>query len=94
LTHRDLLGEEVFYRPTDETPYVFIFCGNKQYGGLRGAVTNSPGTDGTVRWAGCSLNTGKMILDFTKPHDDKNRFADLPKDNRTNLGMPFIPISG
>jgi hypothetical protein len=94
LTHKDLLSEEVFYGPTDETPYVFTFCGNKQYGGLRGAVTNSPGTDGTVRWAGCSLNTRKLILDFTKPQDGKGRFTDLPKDNRTNLGMPFIPISG
>jgi len=64
LAHRDLLGEKTFYGPTKSTPFVFIFCGNRGYRGLRGLI-NSDGTDGTVRWAGCALNTRKFILDLT-----------------------------
>ena len=96
LAHKDLLGEEVFYGPTDKTPYVFTFCGNKQYGGLRGAVISSPGTDGTVRWSGASLDTRKITLDFTKPPEDDNRYriTSWPAHARANLAMPFIPIDG
>jgi hypothetical protein len=94
LAHKDLVGDEIFYGPTDETPYVFTFCGNKHYGGLRGLVTYSPGTDGTVRWAGCTLNSRKIILDFTKAPDNSERYQNLPKDNRSNLAIPFIPIDG
>ena len=64
LAHLDLLGDETFYGPTRRTPYVFIFCGNRSYGGLRQLV-NEPGSDGTVRWASCPLNTRKIILDLT-----------------------------
>ncbi|MES2734210.1 MAG: hypothetical protein V4714_20855 [Bacteroidota bacterium] len=65
LTHRDLLSNEVFYGPDEKTPYVFTFCGIKAYSGLQGLVTNPDGSDGTVRWAGCSLNTRKIILNLT-----------------------------
>ncbi|MEO6001478.1 MAG: hypothetical protein ABIN89_31790 [Chitinophagaceae bacterium] len=96
LAHKDLLGEDIFYGPTDKTPYVFTFCGNKQYGGLRGAVVGSPGTDGTVRWSGASLDTRKITLDFTKHKDDENRYriTDWPAHVRANLAMPFIPVDG
>ena len=64
LAHLDLLGTEPFYGPTRSTPFVFVFCGTKAYTGLRGLM-NEPGSDGTVRWAGCPLNTRKIVLDLT-----------------------------
>ena len=64
LAHRDLLGEKIFYGETRSTPFVFIFCGNRGYRGLRGLI-NEDATDGTVRWAGCALNTRKFWLDLT-----------------------------
>ncbi len=63
LAHLDLVGEETFYGPDKNTPYPFVFCGTESYGGLR-QVINEPGTDGTVRWAGCALNTRKIELDL------------------------------
>jgi hypothetical protein len=64
LAHRDLLTTEPFYGPTRATPFVFIFCGNRGYRGLRELI-NEDGTDGTVRWAGCSLDARKIVLDLT-----------------------------
>lgn len=66
LSQRDLFGGRSFYGPETHTPYVFIFIGKQAYGGLRSAV-NRPGTDGTVRWSGCSLTSRQVILDFTRP---------------------------
>lgn len=66
LAEKDLLCEKPFYGPDKATPYVFIFCGNHGYTGLK-ALINEPGTDGTVRWCGCSLDTRKLILDCTVP---------------------------
>ena len=96
LAHKDLLGEKVFYGPGEDTPYIFTFCGDSAYKGLRGAVTKSPGTDGTVRWSGCSLNTRKIFLDFTTaPGDPKGLvISNWLSDERSNLAMPFIPIKG
>ncbi len=95
LAHRDLLNKEIFYGPHDDTPYVFTFCGDSQYKGLRGAITNAPGTDGTVRWAGCTLNTRKITLDFTKPvNETRYDITDWSADERINLSMPFIPVAG
>ncbi|WP_162056192.1 esterase/lipase family protein [Pontibacter pamirensis] len=92
LAHRDLFDEDkIFYGPEEDTPYVFTFCGDSGYGGIRGLVASSPGTDGTVRWAGCTLNSRKITLDFTKPAD-RYLITDWPVDKRTNLTMPFIPV--
>ena len=66
LAHLDMLGPETFYGPTKRTPYVFIFCGNGTYTGVR-KIVQSEATDGAVRWAGCALNTRKIVLDLT--HD-------------------------
>ncbi|HMQ15566.1 MAG TPA: hypothetical protein PKC49_06280, partial [Phycisphaerae bacterium] len=91
LAHLDMLGDEQFYGEDRRTPYVFIFCGTKGYTGLA-SVVNEPGTDGTVRWAGCALNTRKVVLDLT--HDpalarpeDRIRIADW-----TNVDIPLTPI--
>lgn len=96
LAHKDLLHEDVFYGPYANTPYIFTFCGNKAYSGLRGIVTASPGTDGTVRWAGCSLNSRKITLDFTREdgHPERYSISDWPSDSRSNLGMSIIPVEG
>lgn len=93
LAHKDLLSKEVFYGPGDDTPYLFTFCGDTAYKGLKGLVTASPGTDGTVRWAGCSLNTRKIMLDFTRsPEENRHEMTDWPNDKRSNLATALIPI--
>lgn len=74
LAHRDLIGEEAVESGTlvrtptfgldGSTPFVFTFCGDRGYPGLRGLI-NEDGTDGTVRWAGCALDTRKITVDLT-----------------------------
>jgi hypothetical protein len=93
LTHLDLLGKETFYGVNQATPYVFIFCGTKGYSGLA-SVVNAPGTDGTVRWAGCALNTRKITVDLM--HDPagpalSERIRVAPW---TNADIPLIPMDG
>ena len=65
LAHRDLVGDETFYGRDGTTPYVFVFCGTRGYRGIAGVV-NEPGTDGTVRWAGASLDSRKVVVDLTR----------------------------
>jgi len=65
LAHQDMLGSETFYGPTKKTPYVFVFCGNGTFTGIRKLVQQEA-TDGVVRWAGCALNTRKIVLDLTQ----------------------------
>ena len=93
LAHADMLGEEAFYGPTKRTPYVFIFCGTGSYAGIRKLVQQKA-TDGAVRWAGCALNTRKIVLDLTqdplRPGSDK-RVAIAPWKN---VDAPMIPVSG
>jgi hypothetical protein len=73
LAHLDLLGKEPFFGTGPDTPYVAVFIGNQGYDGIA-SVANSPGSDGTVRWAGCGLNTRKITLDLTqKPFDQKGQ---------------------
>ncbi len=92
LAHQDLLGAETFYGPTRRTPYAFVFCGNKSYGGLRQLIAE-PGTDGTIRWASCPLNTRKIQLDLTTD-------ADRPGVKRVtvadwnNVDIPLVAIDG
>jgi hypothetical protein len=65
LTHQDILCKNPFYGPDPDSPYVFIFCGTATYEGVRQLV-NEPGTDGTVRWAGCALTTRKITIDLSR----------------------------
>ena len=65
LAEKDMLGEVEYYGETSGTPFVHIFCGTEEYGGLRRAVS-TPGTDGTVRQAGAGFNVRKIVLDLTK----------------------------
>jgi pimeloyl-ACP methyl ester carboxylesterase len=65
LAHRDLLADPPVYGPDARTPYPFVLCGADGYTGLA-SVVNSPGTDGTVRWAGAAFDTYKFTLDLTE----------------------------
>src|SRR5438270_1083323 len=65
LAHLDLLGDPPCYDAGPDTPYICIFIGNKPYTGIS-SIANEPGTDGTVRWAGCGLNTRKISIDLTR----------------------------
>jgi len=64
LAHRDLVGENRLYTAAATTPYVFVFCGTQGYSGVRRFVS-PPASDGTVRWAGCSMDTRKVVVDLT-----------------------------
>ena len=93
LAHLDLLGDEPYYGPTRSTPFVFVFCGTRGYSGLRGLM-NEPGSDGTVRWAGCPLNTRKIVLDLTldplRPgSEDRVSVAEW-----RNTDIDLMPIAG
>jgi pimeloyl-ACP methyl ester carboxylesterase len=76
LASRDLLGPNPVFSKSADTPFAFIFCGDTPYKGLRKFV-NSPGTDGTVRWSGCALNTRKLTIDLTKAPGE-SRTGDTP----------------
>ncbi|MEO6046520.1 MAG: hypothetical protein ABIQ57_03505 [Candidatus Kapaibacterium sp.] len=95
LAHIDLLGEKQCYGPDADTPYVFIFCGLNPYGGLARFVSD-PGTDGTVRWAGCPLNTRKIVVDLTKRRADRKDDIDMPgriwATPWSNIDIPLVPI--
>jgi len=95
LSHIDLLGPHQMYGPESDTPFVFTFCGNHGYGGLRSLV-NEPGTDGTVRWAGCALDTRKISLDLSLRHgpDGGDRLNILPAGPRPGADAPLVPVDG
>jgi pimeloyl-ACP methyl ester carboxylesterase len=93
LAHLDLLGDETFYGPTRRTPYVFVFCGTESYGGLR-QLFDEPGTDGTVRWASCPLNTRKIILDLTYDPAREGSEKRISVADWKNTDIPLIPIEG
>lgn len=80
LAHADLFGAQPFFGPDADTPYVFILCGNRGYQGLRRLV-NPEGSDGTVRWAGCSLSARKVTLDLTRQGPSERRFVMTPGPN-------------
>lgn len=73
LAHADLFGERPFYGPDSDTPYVFVLCGDRGYQGLRRLV-NPDGSDGTVRWAGCSLGARRVTIDLTRESSSGRRF--------------------
>jgi pimeloyl-ACP methyl ester carboxylesterase len=65
LAEEDALADPARYDAGPDTPYVFVFCGTGTYSGLRKLV-DKPGTDGTVRQAGCGLNVRAIELDMTE----------------------------
>jgi pimeloyl-ACP methyl ester carboxylesterase len=95
LAHRDLLGPRPYYDRGRETPYVAVFIGNQPYEGIA-SVANDPGTDGTVRWAGCGLNTRKITIDLTQvPVGSDGRAvarATISPWAANRLDVPIIPV--
>jgi hypothetical protein len=89
LAHADLFVDEPFYGTDASTPYPFIFCGNKPYGGIR-SIINQAGTDGTVRFAGVNVDTVKFSVDLTKPPDH----ARLVPENPNAISSPLIFVDG
>lgn len=93
LAHADLFGPDVFYGADASTPYPFIFCGNVPYSGLRRLI-NEPGSDGTVRFAGVSLDSRKFFVDLTQS-DGEKRLKLTNRENRdTQVDAPVIFVDG
>jgi pimeloyl-ACP methyl ester carboxylesterase len=93
LAHLDLLGDEATYGPTRRTPFAFVLIGTEGYTGLKKLI-GEPGSDGVVRWAGCSLNTRKIIIDLTRDParprgEDRTSIAEW-----SNVDVPMIPLAG
>jgi pimeloyl-ACP methyl ester carboxylesterase len=93
LAHLDLLGDRATYGPTRSTPFAFVLIGTQGYTGLKKLI-GEPGSDGVVRWAGCSLNTRKIIIDLTRDRarprgEDRTSIADW-----SNVDVPMIPLAG
>ncbi len=95
LAHRDLFppAGKSLYNNSPETPYVFIFDGTDDYGFIAEIFDKKDqlGTDGIVRWSGVSLDSRKIVLDFTNIPENPDRFT---WTDFTNLRMPMIPIDG
>jgi pimeloyl-ACP methyl ester carboxylesterase len=95
LAHRDLFGPDGknFYDNSPNTPYVFIFDGTNDYGSIAEIFDREDqlGTDGIVRWSGVSLDSRKIVLDFTSSPQDPARFR---WTEFTKATMPMIPIAG
>lgn len=69
LSGRDLHGEGFFNPELGDANvcYPFVFAAGRAYGGLQARIIKDrkkPGTDGTVRICGTSLNTRKCVVDF------------------------------
>jgi len=96
LAHADLLTNPPYYDKGDNTPYVCVFIGNHGYTGIE-SVANDPGTDGTVRWSGCSLNARKITIDLTKtpigPDGKPAQRVSISPWANNRLEIPMIPVS-
>lgn len=98
LTHKDLICDKPLYGKGPNTPYVTVFIGNTPYSGID-SVANPPGSDGTVRWAGCALNTRKVSVDFRREPKLKDssgnptRCSILPWE-ADRLAVPMIAVEG
>jgi len=96
LAHADLLGPVPYFGTDSNTPYVAIFIGNTPYTGIA-SVANDPGTDGTVRWSGCGLNTRKITLDLTQTPinaqgQPRNRVTMSAWANESRLNVPMLAV--
>ncbi len=89
LAHADLLSKTASFDSGTETPWVAVFIGDQPYTGLPRAASD-PGTDGTVRWAGCGLNTRKIGVDVTKPAGQ----FELSDWAVARQDIPLMPVPG
>jgi hypothetical protein len=96
LAHTDLLGPVPYFGTGPDTPYVAVFIGNTPYTGIA-SVANDPGTDGTVRWSGCGLNSRKITLDLTRTPTDthglpRRRVTISEWANDSRLNVPILAV--
>lgn len=89
LAHADLLSDSPSFDNEGDTPWVAVYIGDQPYKGVP-AVANDPGTDGTVRWAGCGLNTRKITVDLTKSTDQVRLSPWVDKRQH----VPILPVPG
>jgi pimeloyl-ACP methyl ester carboxylesterase len=101
LAHKDLIipdekdpkKEKALYGDGNDTPYVFVLCGTEGYDGITSLV-NEPGMDGTVRWAGCPLNTRKIKIDLTQdPQRETGKRIEI-RPWYPNIDIPLVPVFG
>jgi hypothetical protein len=98
LSMGDMLSPKPLYDKGSGTPYAAVFVGNVGYSGIS-AVANSPGSDGTVRWAGCALDTRFVQLDFRRqprllgPDGEPTRLA-ISEWVTDRLDCPIIAVQG
>jgi hypothetical protein len=92
LAHRDLLNENPIFSTAPSSPWVSVFIGNTPYTGIRELI-NQPATDGTVRWAGCALNTRKFVVDLRRnvAEEDRIKAVDCAQDR---LSIPMFAVEG
>lgn len=90
LAMADALADPPVFGPDARTPWVYVFCGNESYGGIRQLV-DEPGMDGTVRWAGCPLNARKLSLDLTRNGSATESRALASPWNRAR--MDLVPVA-
>ena len=92
LSHRDLLNTAPLFTTGPDSPYVAVFIGNQSYPGIRELI-DKPGTDGTVRWSGCGLNTRKISVDLRKAAAPDGRVQMIPwVEGR--LSIPMFAVEG
>lgn len=93
LAHDDLIRNNARFRKGPDTPFVFTLCGAKNYGFLKSLFTNEAGTDGTVRWAGCALNSRKVTIDMmVAPGSDRE--PKITVSDWANQDHPLILVDG
>jgi hypothetical protein len=93
LAYDDLINDNARFKPGPETPFVFTFCGNRNYGFAKSLVTESKGTDGTVRWAGCALNSRKITIDLmVAPGSDRE--PTIKASAWANQEHPLLLVDG
>src|ERR1700720_3334047 len=98
LAHADLLGPVPYFGTGPDTPYAAVFIGNTPYKAIA-SVANDPGTDGTVRWSGCGLNTRKITLDLTHTPTDaqghsRERVTISEWADDSRLDVPILAVDG
>jgi hypothetical protein len=93
LAHEDLIGDNARFRAGPDSPFVFTFCGNRNYGFVKSLVTEEQGTDGTVRWAGCTLNSRKITVDLMVS-PDSTREPTINISDWLNQEHPLVFVDG
>ena len=96
LAHADMLGPVPYFGTGPDTPYAAVFIGNTPYTGIA-SIADDPGTDGTVRWSGCGLNTRKITLDLTRTPTDakglpRKRVTISEWANDSRLNVPILAV--